>query len=75
MQNQKQKYTFIHMQLNSNLANGRTGDIWKTGNLPEQNAHRFLKLQLHYKTEGYTHLYSDITWSLCKIGKELSLIY
>lgn len=47
------------MQQNSNLVNGRTGYIRKTADLPEQNAHRFLKLEIHYKTEGYTHLYTD----------------
>ena len=52
MQNQMQKYKFILMQQNSNLVNGRT-------DLPEQNAHRFLKHEIHYKTEGYTHLYTD----------------
>ena len=68
MQNQMQKYKFILMQQNSNLVNGRT-------DLPEQNAHRFLKHEIHYKTEGYTHLYTDNIWSFCKISKELSLIH
>lgn len=56
-----QEYKFIHMQLNSNLVNGRTGDTRKTADRPEQNAHRFLKLEIHSKTEGYTHLYTDNT--------------
>lgn len=54
-----QKYKFIHMQLNSNLVNGRTGDMRKMADLPKQNGHRFLEFELHCKTEGYTHLHTD----------------
>ena len=61
MQKQMQKYKFIHTQINSNLVNGRTGDIRKTADLPEKNAHRCLKLELQCKTERYTNLYTENT--------------
>lgn len=61
MRNQMQKYKFIHThthELNSNLVNVRPGDTRKTADLTEQNAYRFLKLELQLQNRRiYTLIY------------------